>query len=352
MIRKRELKDGGVSFLATIRIRKNDMQVCESQTFETEKDALAWEKDMRAKIRLGLFDAKSEGDRLTFAQAVERYREQVLPKKRAQRQDNYKFNTILKNAAFKNLVLSKVSAVDIAKYRDMRLKDATDTTVSHELALISHVFSVAIKEWGFIKLSNPIQQIKKPGFNRSRDRRLFVGEIDYVLASTESEALKTIVPLALETAMREAELAGLKWEDFDMKSKVVTLEMTKNGEKRVVPLSPTAFSILSALPRPIGGGPIFDMTPHAVAAAFRRAVARARKNYEMECEERGTETDKKFLVGLHFHDLRHEATSRFIERGLSISEVSQITGHKTLQMLKRYTHISPAHLVQRLAEQA
>lgn len=356
MVQKRMLKEGGVSYIATVRIRRGGMEFSESKAFELEKEAQVWEKDTKkdilAKIRLGLFDAKTEADRLTFAGAVERYREQVLPKKRAQRQDSYKFNTILQNAQFKTLVLSKVSAPDIAKYRDSRLKEATKTTVSHELALISHVFSVAIREWGFVNLHNPVSQIKKPGFNRSRDRRVMPGEIDCVLAVTESEALKHIVPLALETAMREAEIAGLAWDDFDAKARVLTLEMTKNGSKRIVPLSPTALSILSALPRPIGGGSIFNMTPHAVAAAFRRAVARARKRYEKECETTGKQPDKKFLTDLHFHDLRHESTSRLFEKGLSVAEVSAITGHLTLQMLKRYTHISPAHLVARLAQQA
>lgn len=350
MIQKRNLVDGGVSYVATIRIRRQAGSVSESKSFPSEALAKEWIEKTKAKLKLGLYEQKSEVDKLTFEKAIERYKEQVLPLKRAKRQDGYKFNTILKNAPFKNLVISKVSAVDIAKYRDQRLKVATGTTVAHELALISHVFTIATKEWGFLKLINPVAQIKKPKLNRARDRRLYEREIDYVLKHTESEALKTIVPLALETAMREAEIAGLTWEDFDMKNRTLTLEMTKNGQKRVVPLSPLALSLLSSLPRPLGGGSIFSMTSHAVATAFRRAVARARKAYEKECEEQEKQIDKKFLVDLHFHDLRHEATSRLFEKGLSIAEVSAITGHLTLQMLKRYTHIAPAHLVARLEQ--
>lgn len=321
MIEKRRLKDGGVSYLAIVRIRKAGLNVAESKAFESEKEATEWEKDLRAKIRLGLFDTKSESDRMTFEQAIERYKEQVLPTKKAQRQDGYKFNTILKNASFKTLVLSKVSAPDIAKYRDMRLKEATGTTVAHELALISHVFNTAIKEWGFTKLVNPVGQIKKPRFNQSRERRLINGELDYVLATTESEALKKIVPLAIETAMRQAEIAGLRWEDFDIKTKTITLETTKNGQRRIVPLSPAALSLIASLPRPLSGGSIFDISSHAIAAAFRRAVKRARKNYERECAEKNEPADKKFLTDLHFHDLRHEAVSLFFEKGLGMAEV-------------------------------
>ena len=105
MIEKRRLKDGGVSYLAIVRIRKAGLNVAESKAFESEKEATEWEKDLRAKIRLGLFDTKSESDRMTFEQAIERYKEQVLPTKKAQRQDGYKFNTILKNASFKTLRL-------------------------------------------------------------------------------------------------------------------------------------------------------------------------------------------------------------------------------------------------------
>ena len=90
------------------------------------------------------------------------------------------------------------------------------------------------------------------------------------------------------------------------------------------------------------------MTGHAVSLAWRRARTRARKAYEKECQEKGVKPDPAFLVDLTFHDLRHEATSRFFEKGLNPMQVAAITGHKTLQMLKRYTHLKAEDLAEML----
>ena len=129
----------------------------------------------------------------------------------------------------------------------------------------------------------------------------------------------------------------------------MTLSETKNGENRNVPLSPEAVRILSDLPRRIDGR-VWGVTPHAISVAWRRAVSRARKAYEKECEEKGEKPDLGYLVDLTFHDLRHEATSRFFEKGLNPMQVAAITGHKTLQMLKRYTHLKAEDLAELLAK--
>jgi len=130
--------------------------------------------------------------------------------------------------------------------------------------------------------------------------------------------------------MRRGELVGLKWADVDLGNRTAVLHDTKNGERRVVPLSSKAAMIIGQQ-QPIGVLPqreslVFPVRPDSVSQAFRRACSRAG------------------LRDLRFHDLRHEATSRFFELGLSTMEVSAITGHKTLQMLKRYTHLKATEL--------
>ena len=350
-IYKRKLPGGGISFQVLVRQQKRGQEpVCVSGAFETEQEAKRFVEETEAKLKLGLLSKKTEADRTTFAESVVRYKQEILPTKRGARQDSYRLDSIVRHFHGSAYFLSNITAADISKYRDERLKTHTGTSVLHELALISHIFTVAIKDWGFTKLVNPVMQIRKPKMNRGRDRRLMAGELDYVLAACRSEDMKRIVKLALETAMRQSEIGTLTWEMIDMKEKVLTLDMTKNGTKRVVPLSPSAQSLLSSLPRPLAGGKVFDMNTHSIAVGFRRVLATARKAYEKECAEQKKAPDAKFLVDLHFHDLRHEATSRLFEKGLSVAEVSAITGHLTLQMLKRYTHISPAHLVERLAQ--
>lgn len=134
---------------------------------------------------------------------------------------------------------------------------------------------------------------------------------------------------------------------MDLKKRTVTLLNTKNGEKRIVPLSTEAIRILSGLVRRIDGE-VWGVKPRTIAISFARAVSRARAAYEKECEEKKEKPDPSFLADLHFHDLRHEATSRLFEKGFNPMEVSAITGHKTLQMLKRYTHLRAEDLVERM----
>ncbi len=131
---------------------------------------------------------------------------------------------------------------------------------------------------------------------RFRDRRLQPGELERILASTESKELGAIVLLAVETAMRRSEIAGLVRSNIDLKKRILVLPDTKNGERRVVPLSTKAVELLAGLPPRIGRR-VFGMAPDSISQAFERACARAG------------------IEDLRYHDLRHEAASRLFERG-------------------------------------
>ena len=136
--------------------------------------------------------------------------------------------------------------------------------------------------------------------------------------------------VALATGMRQGELLGLKWKDIDRTRRYALLTDTKNGEARGVPLTSGALRVLEALPRDLGGRvfPIERLTLyHAFIAACKRAG----------------------ISDYTWHDLRHEALSRYAERGdLSLLELAEISGHKTLQMLKRYTHLQAEKLALKL----
>jgi integrase len=152
--------------------------------------------------------------------------------------------------------------------------------------------------------------------------------VDY---KTDKKALiARIVKLALETAMRQSELVRMHWQHIDLKRRTIFLPHTKNGESRTVPLSPDAVNVLTALPRGIKGDVFPGVTTEAIKKAYIRAVRR------------------EGIEDLHFHDLRHEATTRLFERGLNIMEVSSITGHKDLRMLRRYTHLKAEDLAKKL----
>ena len=138
----------------------------------------------------------------------------------------------------------------------------------------------------------------------------------------------------------------MKWEHVDWKARVLLVPETKTDPRRV-PLSSKALDVLSALPSRIRGD-VWGVHADSITRAFARAVSRARMAYESECKKVGQKPDEKLLKDLRPHDLRHEATSRLFEKGLNLMEVAAITGHKTLQMLKRYTHLRAEDLVGRL----
>ena len=129
--------------------------------------------------------------------------------------------------------------------------------------------------------------------------------------------------------MRRGELLSLAWEGVNLDLRVAHLDMTKNGSKRDVPLSSDAITLLRSLPHDISGN-VFPLTVASLRGLWNRACRRAG------------------ITDLHFHDLRHEATSRFFEKGLNVMEVATITGHKDLRMLQRYTHLRAEDLAKKL----
>ena len=316
-----------------------------TRTFDTKSEAEVWAATIESEIGRGVFVSRKEAENTTLSEALDRYLLEISVLKKSHRTEKLYAGTWKK--AFGPRSLASITSTDIAKYRDARLKEVSENMVRLELALLSHLFTIAIKEWGMTGLVNPVMQIRKPKLPSGRDRRLSPGELERIVAASGSSVLPDIVQFALETGMRQAEIAGMVWYLVDIKKRTVTLLETKNGEKRIVPLSLGAIRILERIPRRIDGK-VWGVEPPSISQAFRKAVARSRAVYEKECEKKGTKPDPAFLVDLTFHDLRHEATSRFFEKGLNPMQVAAITGHKTLQMLKRYTHLKAEDLAELL----
>jgi integrase len=198
-----------------------------------------------------------------------------------------------------------------------------------DLAVISNLYTVAAKEWNMIGLANPCANMRMPTVNNARDRRPTKAELEslYAAAALKHYEMPTLIELAADTAMRRSELALLRRDQ--VRGKVAYLDDTKNGERRAVPLSSRARALLEALPLRMDGR-YFSLSPQTVSNYFPLICAAAK------------------VSGLTFHDLRHEATSRLFERGFPIMEVAAITGHRTLSMLQRYTHLSPETLADKL----
>ena len=242
----------------------------------------------------------------------------------------------------------------VAKYRDKRMESKTihgrvrsANSVRLEIVLLSHMFTVAIQEWGCGLVLNPAKAIRKPKLPPGRDRRLPLEDAFKLIAECRNYSnpmLYWIVRLALCTGMRKSEVGGLErsWVGLEKRGIRLPHWITKNGEAREVPLTLEAVAILKQAMNHIR----VDDTDLIFWGEGRDEFGK-RKRYQFE---KAWTTVKK-RAGIHdfkFHDLRHEAVSRLVEGRLSDQEVVAISGHKTMQMLKRYTHLRNDHLVSRL----
>lgn len=321
-------KDG--SFKWQVKIRRRGHPPL-SRTFARKTDAERFARQAESEMDKGAFVSLDEAEAITLAQALDRYRAGVTAKKKSRLQEESRIR-LWKDTPLARRSLASIRPADIAAFRDARLKaGAAPATVRLDLAVISHLYTVAAKEWG-LHVRNPVKHISLPAPNNARDRRLDGDEEARLMASLERSAnpwVKPIVQFALETAMRRGELLALRWENVDLEKRVALLPETKNGEARTVPLSSRAAAILEALPRPPDGR-VFPITGNALRLVWARATRRAR------------------IRNLRFHDLRHEATSRLAGKLPNVIELSAVTGHKTLAMLKRYYHPRADELARKL----
>lgn len=297
----------------------------------------------------------------TLAQALSRYLAEVSVKKKSHLQEKSVARMWLATGLV-NRNLARITALDLQRLRDEWLVNRKPGTVNRRLALISHLYTVARKEWGYHWLANPAQLVTRPVVDDARDRRLFTrirlnglssaecprSELDWIKRATRSETLPTILTLATETAMRRSEIVMLRREQIDLTHGVVTLTDTKNGDTRYVPLSPFARDVLRKwlAGKPMRGR-IFSVTAGAMTRAFARARDRARRQYEALCHERGRRPVRAYFVDLRLHDLRHEATSVLADV-FPAHKLMKVTGHHDGRMLARYYHPRGRDLAQQL----
>ncbi len=300
----------------------------QTKTFETYEDAARWARKIETEMDDGIFVSRKEAENTTLDEALDRYLREKTPHKKGAAQETNRIN-LFKRSDLASRFLATIRSTDIAKYRDQRLEEGKSPyTVNNELILLSNLFNVAHREWGMESLDNPVAKISRPKMPKGRDRRLLPGE-EELLSGSLGITMKPLFQIALETAMRQGELLSLEWKDINLVRKVAYLPETKNSESRNVPLSSTAVNVLSKLPRRIDGK-VFGVSGAHVSKTFRET-----------CE-------KLKIEDLRWHDLRHEACSRLFEKGLNPMEVASISGHKTLQMLKRYTHLKAEDLARKL----
>lgn len=320
----------------------------ESKTFRTKNEAETWASLVEADMRRGIYQSASDAERISVKELIKRFREEFAPKHYRKREDGkeaWRFQLFRIEDFFGDYSLAAVDQKLIARYRDERqkppngskLKAVGDSTVRKELYMLSKLLNFAETECGIsLPRGNSVSKIRKPREGKSRDRRLSSREweaLECECRKSRNPWLASAVGFAVETAMRQGEMLSLRWENIDQKRRLALLldpEKIKTEEPRAVPLSSRALAAIESLPRSTCGRifPVERLTLyHAFCAACKRAG----------------------IADYTWHDLRHESLSRLAERGdLSVLELAAVSGHKTLQMLKRYTHLQAEKLADKL----
>lgn len=274
-----------------------------------------------------------------LSDALDRYQKSVSILKKGYAQEKYRIDQISRSP-IGNKFVHEITSVDIANYRDARLaqintktqKPLSASTVRLEMSLLSSFFDISRIEWGLCD-SNPVTNVKKPKPAPGRDRLPTPREERLILRYAHAHPnpdLYSIIVLAIETAMRQGEILKLRWEHINLKTRIASLHETKNGTKRDVPLSSKARDALVRVGVKTKG-PCFGYSAEGIKSTWRFMLI------------------KIGIEDLHFHDLRHHAITNLFRLGtLDMMEIAAISGHKSLSMLKRYTHLKAEHLVKKL----
>ena len=334
-LQKRRTKDGKTRHRVQVRLKGYPPQ---SATFDRKSDAREWadqtEADMRRGRHLGPRAARTH----TVADLVDRYTERVIPKKKAWAQDQ-----VGQLAWFRSQIgayaLADVTPPLLADCRDALEADHTAATTNRYMAALSHAFTKAVREWGWLEV-NPARNVDRCREPRGRTRFLdqddelpqFLSALDRAHAPPVNCApLRPICLVALSAGPRKGELLGLRWPRVNFRRSQLTFEKTKNGEIRTVPLVGPARAALCALSkvRRIDTDLVFphptQPRPIDIRGPWRRLLAEAG------------------IEDFTFHGLRHTAASYLMMNGATDVEIAEICGWKTLQMVKRYTHLKDSH---------
>ena len=334
-IQERTNSEGETSYRVMIRLKGHPIQTA---TFERKTDAKKWAQDTESAIRDGRYFKTAEAKKHTLKELIERYKKDHVPqmksgKTRIQHLDWWKDE-------LGDYMLADIRPALIVEYKDKLAHSSTYRggkraagTINRYLAALSHAFTIGMKEYGWVE-ENPLLKITKPKEPRGIVRFLSDDERKRLIEACKahSDKLHTLVVVALSTGARKGEIMSLRWQDVDTKKGTMTLHDTKNGEVRLVPLQGFALELVKNLGKVrnlqtdlIFHSPHYPKKPIEIQTIWNKAIKQAQ------------------IENFRFHDLRHSAASYLAMNGASIAEIAEVLGHKTLQMVKRYAHLSEAH---------
>jgi integrase len=326
----------GVTYRVKVRLKGYPTQTA---SFARLTDAKRWAQHTESAIREGRHFKKSESKRHTLTEAIDRYIKEILPNKprsaRSQALQLAWWKTQLGDYALGDITPALIGQYreNLSQDKNQQNKIRTPATVNRYLAVLSHVFTVLVKEWGWAE-ENPLYKVSKKKEPRGRVRFLSEDERKRLLdecKKSDSKFLYTAVVLALSTGARQMEILGLSWDDVDLNRGIITLHQTKNNEIRILHIAGLALEL---------------MKKHAQVRHLQCDLVFPGKDFKNPIDLRTpfeTALKRAEIKDFRWHDLRHSCASYLIMNGASIAEIAEILGHKTLQMVKRYAHLSDAH---------
>jgi len=336
-IETRHNEDGTVGYRAKVRLKGFPSQ---SATFERKTDAKEWAKQTETNMRQGRHFKTAEAKKHTVGELIDRYLREI-EKKNPKRFVDVKTLLGWWKEEMGVYLLSDVSRALITEQRDKLLSTKgrnverrSNSTVNRYMTALGNAFTVATNEWEWLQ-ENPMKKISKLSEPRGRVRFLDDEERERLLEACKvstNPQLHTLVVLALSTGARHGELINLRWSDVDLQRRVITLHDTKNKERRLLPLAHYALQLMEAHSkvRNIASDLVFPSSYHPMKPWDSRSSWLSA-------------LQKANIENFRFHDLRHSAASYLAMNGASLSEIAEVLGHKTLQMVKRYAHLSEAH---------
>ena len=332
-IEKRIGRSGKVTW--RVRVRRLDGPWL-TKSFPKKDDADKWSRGIESKIDSGESVPSSEARKRILDDAINRYQTVTLPRAKHRKSADEQ-NRLLAwwSAEYGKRTLVSITPAVIAEARDKlseRLarsgEQISGATVNRYLTAISAVFRETVKEYGWLT-KNPVVSVSKLEDSKGRERFLSDTERELLFTACRAstcEPLLPLVQLALATGGRKSELLGLQWAGVELTRRTVRFLDTKNGESRTVPLAKTAVATLKAWRSgrvPVGA--VFPYSVNVIDKAWQAARA------------------KSGIENMRFHDLRHSAASYLAMSGASLMDIAAILGHKTLAMVKRYSHLSEQH---------
>jgi len=336
---EKRVRDSGAVYRVKVRMRGFPPA---DATFTRITDAKRWAAETEAAIREGRWFHNIAAKRVTLAELIDRYLSEYLSTSSIvsklavrQRVDFWRKELgmhVLADIDAPRIIAARAKLLgkNIGKTTGS-LKTMTPTTANKYVAALRHVFNIGRREFKLVT-ENPCSDIKKLGEPRGRVRFLSDDERDALLreCKVHNHMLYVLVVAALSSGARRGELLHLRWPDVDMQRKTMTFHQTKNGERRTVPLVGKAYELLAE------HGKVRRLDTDLVFPGATAKPLEMEKMFGIVCARAG-------IKDFRFHDLRHTAASYIAMNGGTLAEIAEVLGHKTLQMVKRYTHLTEGH---------